>query len=92
MGKFTANDDFFRDLPVSPALVALTKQSADRVATRARASAPVATGAYKRSIVVVRDDTKHRVRFRVVAGDPKAMGVESRTGNLARALRGAGRG
>ena len=92
MAKFTANDDFFRDLPFSPGVVSLVKAAADGIGARARASAPVATGAYRRGIVVVRDDTRHRARFRVIATDPKSMGVESRTGNLARAVKGAGRG
>ena len=70
------------------------KPIAEKVAERARASAPVESGAYRDSIHVLSDartgvdDWAHT---RVVATDSKALFVESRTGNLARALTGTSR-
>lgn len=63
---------------------------AERVAAQARATAPVDSGQYRDSIHV-ESDTTDRVVERVVADAPHAMVVESRTGNLARALSAAGR-
>lgn len=60
---------------------------AERTASRARSSAPVATGAYRASIDVESDTTDRAVE-RVVAHAPHATAVESRTGNLKRALGG----
>lgn len=59
---------------------------AEQRASRARASAPVATGKYRDSISVESDTTDRAVE-RVVAHDRKSVLVESRTGNLKRALR-----
>lgn len=61
---------------------------AGEIAQRARASAPVDTGAYRDSIRVVDDPTGERARSRVVASVPYATLVESRTGNLRRAAGG----
>lgn len=85
---FQANEQFFSALGKSPAVVALVKGVADAAAARARAGAPVATGAYRDGIRVERADTEYRCVFRVVATADHSMGVESRTGNLARAIRG----
>lgn len=61
----------------------------DRVLAAARASAPVATGAYRDSLHVVQDTTD-RAAVRVAAGTDHGLVVESKTGNLARALDAAG--
>ena len=58
---------------------------ADRVAEAARASAPVDSGAYKDGIVRESATTDRAVEL-VVATDWKSRIIESRTGNLARAL------
>lgn len=60
---------------------------AERWAGRARASAPVETGAYRGSITVESDTTDRAVE-RVVAHAPHAALVEAKTGNLKRALGG----
>lgn len=82
---------------ISPGVQALLNDSgvradlhrrAEAVAAAARASAPVASGAYRDSIHV-EDATTDRAVVRVVAGSSHAMLVESKTGNLAKAL-GAG--
>ena len=61
---------------------------ADRAAAAAKASAPVASGAYRDSIHRESATTDRAVEL-VVADVPYARVVESRTGNLARALGGA---
>lgn len=58
---------------------------AQRVASAARASAPVDTGEYRDSIITVSATTDRAVE-RVVTTAPHGMVVEARTGNLARAL------
>lgn len=88
---FQANDAWFSALGKSPEVVALTKGVADATAARARASAPVVTAEYRNKIHVERHDTAHRCVFRVVAGAAHSLKVESRTGNLARALGGSRR-
>ena len=61
------------------------REKARLVEQAAKDSAPVETGAYRDSITIV-DATTDRAVVRVVAEDDKAMLVESRTGNLARAV------
>ena len=87
-------DDFKLNMS---ALIALSNEvneqvcrpMAEAVAARARAAAPVETGAYRDSIHVVSDPRTGRgdwAHTYVVADDRKAWVVESRTGILARAL------
>lgn len=61
------------------------REIAHKWASHARATAPVDTGKYRDSIDV-EDDTTDRAAARVVAHDRKASIVESRTGNLKRAM------
>lgn len=61
------------------------RAEAEKIAARARATAPVDSGEYRNSITVV-SDTTDRVVERVVAQDDKAAVIEARTGNLKRAL------
>lgn len=62
---------------------------AENVLSAAKASAPVDTGKYRDSLHVI-EDTTDRVSVRVGSDDPKAMIVNAKTGNLARALDSAG--
>lgn len=78
-----------RSLLADPGVSADLVKRAERVAAKARATAPVATGEYRDSITVETDVTD-RVVARVVARDRKSHVIESRTGNLARALDSAG--
>lgn len=61
------------------------QQVADQKASRARSTAPVASGAYRDSIHVETEHTDRMVK-RVVADVPYAAKVEADTGNLGRAL------
>jgi dihydroxyacetone kinase DhaKLM complex PTS-EIIA-like component DhaM len=63
---------------------------AERAAAAARASAPVASGAYLASIEVVDEVHKDRVVSKVVADVGYAMTIEANSGNLARSLDAAG--
>lgn len=76
----------------APGVQAFLTEQAERVAAAARASAPVATGAYRDSIAVESGPSPvdGRARAIVKATAPHANLVESRTGNLARALIAAG--
>ncbi|MFJ4173994.1 HK97 gp10 family phage protein [Microbacterium sp. NPDC089696] len=87
---FVANDAWFAELGKSPGVVSLCKTAADATASRARGRAPVLTGEYRDKIHVERHDTQYRCVFRVVAGAAHSLGVESKTGNLARSLGGGG--
>lgn len=62
---------------------------AECVADAARASAPVESGGYRDSIRL-QQDTTDRAVVRVVADISHGAAVESRTGNLSRALDAAG--
>lgn len=64
---------------------AMLQAEAETRAERARANAPVASGAYRDSIHVETDHTDRMVK-RVVADVPYAMVVEANTGTMARSL------
>lgn len=80
------NNGFFEELGRSSGVENLVMSAAERVADKARSTAPVDTGAYKNSIKV---EKKHqdRVVALVTAEDDNALIIESRFGTLARALR-----
>lgn len=65
----------------------LCRQKAESALAIARATAPVDTGAYRDHLCVEPHESAHRRSWRVVGHDPKTLLVESRTGNLARALK-----
>ena len=64
---------------------AMLQAEAETRAERARANAPVASGAYRDSIHVETDHTDRMVK-RVIADVDYAMVVEANTGNMARSL------
>jgi len=74
-----------RSILLSPGVRAAVRAEAEKIAARARASAPVRTGRYRDSITVVSGTTDRAVE-RVTATAPHAHLVEARTGNLKRAL------
>lgn len=81
------NDRYFDQLGHSGPVRAVVVDAATRVANKARADAPVDTGAYRDSIHVEVEETSHRVVAKVVADVEDALIVEAQTGNLNRALR-----
>jgi len=91
MNKVTIDRRSLNALMGSPGVRATLKIQAERVASAARSGAPVDSGAYRDSIGVEDSETGIGwARERVVARAPHSHIVESRTGNLARALGSAG--
>jgi arginine/ornithine N-succinyltransferase beta subunit len=85
------NDNYIPDLAQSDPVVRACTDAADRIADAARSSAPVLTGKYKAGIVVRVRRSRFRTVVSVVSSDPKTMIIESKTGNLVKALRTASR-
>lgn len=85
--KVVTNRDALRQLRSEPTVAALVRSRAERVRDEARSTAPVLTGAYRDSIVVLdRSNKKSGGRFSIGSDVPYAMVLEARTGNLARAI------
>lgn len=80
------NNGYFDQLSRSPGVVNITVAAARKIAATARATAPSATNAYRNGIIV-RLKYQRRAVALVVGTDKKTMLIESKTGNLARALR-----
>lgn len=91
-GRMEFNEAFFERLGKSPEVTALCVSKAEQTATNARASAPVDTEAYRNSISVSVQPRRRRNAAVVTAADWKSLLIESKTGNLARALKAVGRG
>lgn len=83
---FEFNDRDFDAIRRSAEVKAALRREAEEVAARARATAPRESGEYAASIHVDVDEGRTRARARVVADVEHATVVESRTGNLRRAL------
>lgn len=81
------NERFFSQLGHSSEVTALVKAKAEEAAAIARVTAPVDTGAYRDSIRVEIVSWPTRNAALVIASDPKALLIESETGNLVRALK-----
>lgn len=81
------NQAFFDDILRSSGVERLTQAAAEKTASTARATAPVDSGAYRDGIRVLVRESKYRRVYRVTGTDPKTMLIESKTGNLARALK-----
>lgn len=86
------NENFFREVLNSAAVTSIVQAKAEAVASAARASAPVDTGAYRASIRVEMVRGKNRVIGKVVAASDHGMVVESKHGTLGRALGAVNRG
>lgn len=85
---FKQNQAGFQKLAHSAKVAAVCKAAGEKVAAIARSTAPVDTGDYAASIHVIIEDHPSRVTAQVVASDPKALLIESLTGNMARAVNG----
>lgn len=81
------NDSFFDSVLNSAGVQRLCRSKAEQALAIARATAPVGTGAYKAGLAVEAKRSAHRTVYRVVGHDKKTMLVESKTGNLVRALK-----
>lgn len=87
--KVHFNDAFFDEILNSAGVRAMTRGAAEKALGVARANAPVDTGAYRDGLEVKAVQHAHRITFMVVGTDAKTMLVESRTGNLRKALKAA---
>lgn len=85
------NNAFFDQLSRSPGVVALVDEATERIAATARSTAPTDTNEYRSGIVTAGKFQRRYVGL-VIGTDPKTMLIESKTGNLARALRANGKG
>jgi len=84
------NNRFFEELGRSPGVRRVVDEAADRVQDIAQSTAPEDSGEYRDGIVRT---SKYQRRYvaEVIATDPKSMLIESKTGNLARAVQRAKR-
>lgn len=80
------DDAYFDQLSRSAGVAGLVDEAVRRIAATARANAPKDTGEYRNGIVTASKLQRRYVGL-VLGTDPKTMLIESRTGNLARALR-----
>ncbi len=83
------NESFFEGILRSPQVEQLVDDAAASIQSGAKASAPVDTAEYRDGIVIEHKQAKHRRVTQVVATDEKSLIVESKSGNLARAVKGA---
>jgi len=83
--KIELNHREMHDLLTGAEVEAPLVEIAQKIAARARSTAPVDTGAYRDGIRVETDETD-RSAARVVAHHWNSAIIESRTGNLKRAL------
>ena len=83
------NERFFDGILQSAGVKALTKAAAEKALAQAKASAPMDTGDYRDGLKVEEVAREHRTTYMVVGHDRKTMLIESKTGNLARALKAA---
>lgn len=73
-----------------PGIVGAVSQATERIAATARSTAPEDSGDYKDGITT-RLKYQERVVGVVEATDPKSLIIESKTGNLARAVKKSAR-
>lgn len=96
------NEDFFQSIMRSAGVEEMCRQKAQKVLDAAKATAPVGDpsnpvyrkpgrhpGQYKEGLHIEKVAHASRDTYMVVGSDPKTLLVESKTGNLARALKKA---
>ena len=85
MVKF--NDKYFDELMNSAGFKAMTRRAAEKTLENAKAHAPVDSGDYRDGLQIEEVKHAHRATCMVVGTDPKTLLVESKTGNLRKALK-----
>ena len=83
------NPKFFETVLRGPKVEALVDAAAGQILATAKAAAPVDTGEYRDGLHIEHHDSRFRRTTRVVGSDDKTMLLESKTGNLARAVKAA---
>lgn len=90
-GNMYWSNTFFEEIGKSAGLTSFTKGVAEQIMTNAQASAPVDTGDYAAAFELVMHNGKDRNVWIVRNNDWKALLIEAKTGNLARAMKGVKR-
>lgn len=85
------NNVYFDNILRTAGIQKMQAEVAERALAIAKANAPVDSGDYRNGLKVVKAERGYRTAYLVVGTDRKTLLVESRTGNLARALKSAGR-
>lgn len=80
------NDKFFEEIGKSAGVTQMCRDVANEVLAAAVAGAPVDEGDYRDGLQVQVKTVEYRNVALVVGTDPKTLLIESKTGNLARAL------
>jgi len=83
------NPRFFETVLRQPGVERLVDSVGAAALAAAKANAPVDSGDYERGLHIEHHESRYRRTTRVVGSDPKTMLIESKTGNLARALKAA---
>lgn len=83
------NPKYFETAMRQPAVERLTDAAGARALAAAQATAPVDTEEYRDGLHIEHHESRFRRTTRVVGDDKKTMLIESKTGNLARALKAA---
>lgn len=85
------NQSFFDGIMRTAGIQSLERSIAERVLAVAKANAPYKSGDYKKGLRIVKAERKYRTAYLVEGTDWKTLLVESKTGNLARALKSVAR-
>jgi hypothetical protein len=81
------NQTYFDNILRSAGIEALCRSKAEDALAIARSTAPVDTGAYRDGLEIEKVSHRYRDTYEVVGHDKKTLIIESKTGNLARALK-----
>lgn len=83
------NEGFFESILRTSPVEALVDGIGNRTLGIAQANAPVDTEEYRDGLHIEHHESRYRRTTRVVGSDEKTLLIESKTGTLARALKGA---
>lgn len=81
------NDRYFDEILNSAGVKAMTRRAAEKTLEYAKAHAPVDSGDYRDGLQIEEVKHAHRTTCMVVGTDKKTLLVESKTGNLRKALK-----
>lgn len=86
------NPKYFNAIMRAAGVQVLQREAAERVLAKAKATAPYDSGDYQRGLRIKKRASQYRDVYIVEGTDWKTLLVEAKTGNLARALKSAGKG
>lgn len=88
-GDFEPNEQWFDNILRTAPVEQLVEQAGQRTLAIAKARAPRDTGDYANGLHLEHRESTYRRVTEVVGDDPKTLLIESKTGNLARAVKAA---